>query len=194
MIKNCLTCQKEFERRTHGKAGEKKFCSSQCYWVSKKGVLKSVRKWNMLVCITCKAEFYPHIKNGKLQKYCSPPCYFKDKKGNPNIMGENNYQWKKNRTEYQDKCLLRASVRWKEWRRAVFERDRYTCQECGRVGVYLESHHIIPVRTLGLDSPLLFEITNGITLCRPCHTKTMRKELNFVQHFAEKVAAQMLAY
>lgn len=38
---------------------------------------------------------------------------------------------------------------------------------------------IVPIR---LDMEKLFDITNGITLCRPCHKKTVWKE----EEFAEK--------
>ena len=56
----------------------------------------------------------------------------------------------------------------KEWRKAVFSRDRYKCQECGKTG-YLEAHHIKGWR----DYPhLRFDIDNGSTLCRKCHKKT----------------------
>lgn len=52
-----------------------------------------------------------------------------------------------------------------EWRKAVYERDNFKCQECGKHG-RLEAHHIKPWHS----HPLLrFDINNGITLCEECH-------------------------
>lgn len=52
------------------------------------------------------------------------------------------------------------------WRTAVFERDNYTCQKCGRRGVKLQAHHVIPWHLSSLNR---FGVANGITLCRECH-------------------------
>lgn len=102
------------------------------------------------------------------------------------IRGENNYQWIVDRTEVLEKHRLRGTKEWSYWRKCVFERDEYTCKECGASGVYLEPHHIIPVRS---DKSKIFDINNGITLCRPCHRKTMWKESNFAEKYSALVAA-----
>lgn len=72
--------------------------------------------------------------------------------------------------------LLRTSSRWKKWRIRVFERDKYTCQECGAknskgVGktVELHPHHIKP---FSLFPRLRFSLSNGVTLCAKCHRQT----------------------
>lgn len=66
--------------------------------------------------------------------------------------------------------LIRNSFQYKEWRKAVFERDNYTCQECGvRGGVILNADHIKP---FALFPGLRFELNNGRTLCKSCHLKT----------------------
>jgi predicted restriction endonuclease len=63
---------------------------------------------------------------------------------------------------------IRHSREMQEWRMQVFGRDNFTCQVCGVRGVYLEAHHIKPFA----DFPeLRFDISNGITYCRPCHIK-----------------------
>lgn len=55
---------------------------------------------------------------------------------------------------------------YRHWRKAVFERDRYTCQQCGAIGGTLNAHHIRSWR----DYPALrFEVSNGVTLCVVCH-------------------------
>lgn len=53
-------------------------------------------------------------------------------------------------------------------RKAVLERDNFTCQECGSKEK-LECHHLKPQ----CDYPeLALDIDNCITLCHECHTKT----------------------
>jgi len=63
------------------------------------------------------------------------------------------------------------SIQYKEWRKKIFNRDNYTCQDCGihasEVG-YLTAHH---VKSWSECPELRFEISNGKTLCENCHSK-----------------------
>lgn len=54
-----------------------------------------------------------------------------------------------------------------EWRKAVYERDNYTCQECGSKRG-LNAHH---VKQWVSYPALRFDVNNGITLCEECHAK-----------------------
>ncbi|KKK79167.1 hypothetical protein LCGC14_2836230 [marine sediment metagenome] len=58
------------------------------------------------------------------------------------------------------------------WGKAVKARDDYTCQVCQRRGVYLHSHHKIPFAMSKADR---YNVTNGITLCKECHTTFHRE-------------------
>jgi len=59
--------------------------------------------------------------------------------------------------------------RYMAWAKAVKVRDNYTCQICGKRGGYLESDHIKSWK----DYPKLrYRISNGRTLCKPCHILT----------------------
>lgn len=71
------------------------------------------------------------------------------------------------------KSEKRKSYKYKEWARLVKEKDNYECKHCGLKEIgSLQSHHIIPWE----DSiKLRFEISNGLTLCRVCHTKEDRR-------------------
>lgn len=64
---------------------------------------------------------------------------------------------------------IRTSDLYRCWRTAVFERDNYTCQDCGKHGVYLEAHHIHGFAKYP-DERLV--VANGVTLCLACHNKT----------------------
>lgn len=92
--------------------------------------------------------------------------------------GDKHWNWQGGITPFKQR--LRVSREWKKWRKEVFERDDYTCQECLKKGCYLEPHHIIPIRS---DCNTLFTLTNGISLCRPCHQKTIWKEHLFEERY-----------
>lgn len=66
-------------------------------------------------------------------------------------------------------AAIRNSLEYEDWRKAVFERDNYTCQICYQVGGYLHVDHIKP---FALFPELRFELSNGRTLCVSCHRKT----------------------
>jgi endogenous inhibitor of DNA gyrase (YacG/DUF329 family) len=69
---------------------------------------------------------------------------------------------------------IRNSLEYRIWRKAVFERDNYTCVWCGARSekgkkVILNVDHIKP---FSLFPELRFSIDNGRTLCKSCHEKT----------------------
>jgi len=71
--------------------------------------------------------------------------------------------------------ILRNSIKWKNWRKEVFERDNHTCQKpncpyCNnKKGVTLHPHHIKPK---GQYPELVFDIHNGIAYCEEFHLKS----------------------
>lgn len=83
--------------------------------------------------------------------------------------GSKSYLWKggispKNKT-------IRHGLEFRLWRKSVFERDNYTCQNCGIQSgcgykIYLHPHHILNFSSY-ID--LRFEVSNGVTLCNECH-------------------------
>lgn len=93
---------------------------------------------------------------------------------NPNWRGGIQTDWEK----------LKNSNEYKLWRKAVYERDNYTCRACNSTKKRLEAHHILPRCNF---KHLTFAIDNGITLCLDCHKKTYFKEYDFVAYFEKLV-------
>ena len=60
------------------------------------------------------------------------------------------------------------SPEYKEWRKQVFERDGFVCRWCGAKG-YITAHHI---KSFAHYPKLRFRLSNGLTLCEPCHSLT----------------------
>ena len=54
------------------------------------------------------------------------------------------------------------------WRKNVLERDGHQCQQCGSKK-RLEAHHIKSWKDHILER---FDVSNGLTLCKRCHSKT----------------------
>lgn len=81
-----------------------------------------------------------------------------------NISGENSYRWNPELTE-DDRLLTRGLPRYIAWRKAVFDRELYTCEICNTNG-YVNAHHkdgyhwCIERR---------FDLTNGACVCEDCH-------------------------
>ena len=68
-----------------------------------------------------------------------------------------------------------------EWKCKVMMRDEFICKWCKKEETMenkLQTHHIIPKRNIK-DEKLLFDINNGITLCKECHDKIKWKEKQF---------------
>ena len=86
---------------------------------------------------------------------------------------EKHWNWKGGISE--ENQLIRNSSKHKEWSLSVLRRDRWTCQQCGYKVRNIIAHHI---RKFSEYKELRFEVSNGITLCRPCHCKLHNPRLN----------------
>ena len=144
-------------------------------------------------CLVCGKEI--PIK----RKYCSFECRGKDpawknkisktktgvanptaKKINNLGVGKNNINWKGGISKVDKMC--RRLPAYIEWRNLVFARDNWTCQICGG-NKYVTAHHIIGFSKIlkdnnitntseAIDCDILWDISNGKTLCEKCHKET----------------------
>jgi hypothetical protein len=77
----------------------------------------------------------------------------------------NSPNWKFDKTD-EERLDDRSYPKYKEWRNAVYEKDKYTCQCCNYSGKNLNAHHI---ENYSNKKELRIEVSNGITLCKQCH-------------------------
>ena len=128
---------------------------------------KGKRKVTSIICQACGKEFEPKHYH-YLGKFCSHKCCPAWNKGQEYqaIRGEKHWNWKGGIAE---KRVDRGRIEYKDWRKAVFERDDFTCQKCKTRGGYLHAHHI---KRWEKYPGLRYEVSNGISLCILCHRKT----------------------
>jgi len=74
--------------------------------------------------------------------------------------------------QHKHKFSLRKSPAYEAWRKKVLARDRYICQNCGRVNVRFQVHHI---RGFTKYPHLRLDVNNGITYCNKCHRRFHNK-------------------
>jgi hypothetical protein len=91
-------------------------------------------------------------------------------KGRIAVSGEKCWNWKGGVSKYVKE--RKYSPEHNEWRKIIFVRDNFICQDCGINKTYFEAHHIKSWK----DFPgLRFDINNGMTLCLKCHKKRHSK-------------------
>lgn len=162
----CLKCSKEFLTRPWSNIH---YCSQGCK------ADKSIKR----NCLMCDKEIRVMEYRKGQNFWCSVSCSLRYQKG-PACRN-----WKGGLTEKNQ--LIRNSWEAKEWRKAVFERDNYTCVGCGDdTGGNLEADHIKP---FSLFPELRWIVDNGRTLCTPCHKATDtwgKKVYTYKKRLAEK--------
>lgn len=107
------------------------------------------------------------------------------KKASERFRGDKSHWWRGGLTALHQNLrdLITSIYEYTQWRRAVFLRDNFTCQGCGIAGTYLEAHHIKHLQDIldefnitsveqGRLCEPLWDVNNGVTLCRECHNKT----------------------
>jgi len=111
---------------------------------------------------------FPEARRQNISRACLGRTPWNKGKKHPKVSGPRSNFWRGGVSAVH--VRLRSSLEYKIWRRAVFERDNYTCVWCGDDrGHNLQADHIKPFSQY---PELRFAIDNGRTLCRSCHMKT----------------------
>lgn len=149
----CPVCKKGFRAIKDYKGRQAIYCSKEC-WSRRASIERE--------CPTCGKLFRTFKSENKI--YCSRKCRdlaYRER------TGALSHFWQGGKTAKAK--LLKTSAEYKEWRQAVFERDNFTCQKCGKRDTTLEAHHI---KEQCNYPKLIYVVDNGITLCHDCHKKT----------------------
>jgi 5-methylcytosine-specific restriction endonuclease McrA len=144
----CKNCKKSFRFR---KKHKEKFCSRKCFDAFPKDYLLGNKHnksagWN----------------KGMKRWWHSPTQWEKG-----HHLKEEHWNWKGGISRTYK--IGYYSTEYKEWRKKVFERDDYTCQDCGIKNTYLTAHHI---KSFTYYPELRFDLDNGKALCEDCHKRT----------------------
>jgi 5-methylcytosine-specific restriction endonuclease McrA len=99
--------------------------------------------------------------------------------------GANHHNWKGGTSPLSN--LIRKCIEYRQWLKMIFVRDQFTCTFCGIKGGRLEVHHHskafidifhgnnIQSLEQAISCEELWNLNNGITLCRKCHDRTRGK-------------------
>jgi len=98
--------------------------------------------------------------------------------------GKKNWNWKGGITPLY--LQIRHHFKMRQWISDCFHRDDFTCQQCHQKGGKLNCHHIkyfseiieyygIETPEEALDCAELWDLNNGVTLCKECHTLIHKK-------------------
>lgn len=132
----------------------------------------------VVVCEECGREFRTTVyrqARGR-GRFCSKLC--DDNNRRIRFRGSNNHNWKGGITPAIKS--VRNSTRYIEWRDSIFRRDDFTCRECGARCCVLNAHHKTPFSVIwrrygiktteqAFDCDELWDMSNAVTLCLPCH-------------------------
>lgn len=193
MTKNCLHCDLIFTKKMNESLKNwnirHKYCSRACSNEAKKiqkvcGFCSAIFiGTNKQFCSkTCRSKVfgfpkghkpnpvtYENLKNGKRFTKGQTPW-------NKGIVwdamrGEKHPNWKGGKPKSKNGHMLSYEDyrKYKDWQKAVFRRDKWDCQFCGKHGGELHADHIKP---WAIYHELRFDVDNGRTLCPSCHRKT----------------------
>jgi len=173
ITQNCPICHKNFLTKSRNR---QICCSSSC---GSKLQWNKRKKGKQISCQNCNKILYVSPYRIKDAKFCSRSCtalynfpkvkkYF-IRKG---FFREKNPNWKGGKyTSERHKAM--KQLEYIEWRKKIFERDDYTCRNCGERGGKINADHI---KKWSLHPELRLDLNNGQTLCKDCHLEKTQKE------------------
>ena len=168
--RTCLNCLKDFVKRIRpslAERGEGKYCSTACKAEHSSGKPNGRKTSVQRGCERCGKEFLvqPSVASKGHGRFCSNECW------GLSVRGENSPNW--NGGNSKERSLLKGRNEYRSWRTAVYERDNFTCQRCGKTGGSLEADHIL---SWSVFPDFRYELWNGKTLCKPCHAIKTEQE------------------
>ena len=146
VIKHCKECGIQLQLNNSRDIDRKNYCNQSC-----KG--KQIGKLRNMSLLWDKINT-PEVNAKKAHKGVDHP------------------KWIKDRT----KVKSRARPEMTSWKNFVFNRDKFTCNHCQKVGGKLHAHHKAPY---SLFPELRWELNNGMTLCESCHKKLHAAAVQF---------------
>jgi len=170
--RKCDNCGKYYKGQGY------KYCSKKCYGLvpisdKTRQKLKEKRKGRKPTLGR------KHTKSWK-ENHSSKMKVIMKGKNNPSYgrTGIRAFHWKGGITLLGKR--IRQHFKYRQWRSDVFTRDNFICQSCNKKSDYLEAHHIksfakilreykIKILEEALNCEELWNINNGITLCKKCH-------------------------
>lgn len=203
MKKKCLICGKTIYKKQNQSLktwnNVVKYCSRRCVGLSTRDIVikrnlgikgwKHSRKSRRKMSISSPKErpWTKGRKHTKEQKERIAKAIIKAQtqevrlKKSLSHIGNKNHNWKGGRTNL--KVQIRAGYKYRQWRKEVFTRDKFTCKKCNdNKGGNLEAHHIKSLMRILDENNIktiedayncdeLWDVSNGITFCKECHIK-----------------------
>lgn len=173
--KECLACGKEI-KVIPARINTHKYCSLKCSNSHRKRELKVKDIERVKNCKNCGREMnwfddefrHKPMATWEKMKFCSKQCA---DEGGLRYQGEEHPNWNPDKT---------SRTGQQKWVNAVHAKNDYICQHCGadpsKEDTYLVAHHI---ESWAENEELRFDVSNGMTLCVPCHDKVHYGELNY---------------
>jgi hypothetical protein len=163
MIKNCLFCGKQFNK----KGTKYKYCCHKCSSDDKIGS-KFTLEHRRKISKSLVGHIVSEKSVKKLNEYIKNNGPWNKGKKDPQQSKEKHWHWRGGVTGQRK--MMMNTLEYKNWRSSVFKRDNYICVWCGnKTSGNIEADHI----KKWIDYPeLRYDINNGRTLCKKCHKLT----------------------
>jgi len=146
------------------------------YWLGKKRSSETKKKISLVLKGRSLSEETKNKMRGRIPWNKNKKGTFKHSlkwhlEASKRTRGKNHWNWQGGISLINDR---HDSQKYKEWRIAVYKKDNFTCQICGRrkvrgVEITLNADHIQP---WSIYPELRFKVSNGRTLCVECHKQT----------------------
>ncbi len=164
--RGCLVCGKSLVFKCALELKRKKYCSLKCLGIAnsrtttsdlQKATIGALNRGRKLSVETRKKLSIARTGQKASLEACE------------NMKTAGKKRWSKHFAKHgrpPKKPHLRGLAKYSHWRLQVYERDRFTCQQCDSVGGNLEAHHVLAWAKYPESR---YDVDNGVTLCHKCH-------------------------